>query len=136
MMKASDVLLVAVIAWGIAAWWRSSKPGYRGAIGFKNKSASDIDLIQLTGFSKAVECGALVRGEHSFNYLGRQDLPPEVKLTWRISGDKVDKNAVVSLATVPANLRDGEIFFVISVDGAWTVEHATELQLEKLQRGE
>ena len=128
------VVCLAVIA--IAWWCLSTRPGYRGAIGFKNQSARDIDAIQLTGFSRSVDGRSLNRGEHSFNYLGRQDLPREVKLTWRFTGDQADRSATVSLAGVPPDFKDGEIFFVISGDGIWSVQHAAELQLEKLQRGE
>lgn len=42
----------------------------------------------------------------------------------------------VSLSGVPKDAADGELFFVLSSDGTWTVEYARKLQLEKLQRSE
>jgi hypothetical protein len=40
------------------------------------------------------------------------------------------------LAGVRKDAKDGELFFVLSDSGTWTVEYAPQLQLEKLQRGE
>jgi hypothetical protein len=42
----------------------------------------------------------------------------------------------VSLTDVPTDAVDGELFFVLSSDGSWTVEYAPTLQLGKLQSGE
>lgn len=115
---------------------RFLKPGYRGAIGFKNRQASEIATLSLAGFSKVVECRTLARSEHSFNYLGPQAIPDEVTITWRFVGDTTDRTARVRLAGVPKGAKDGELFFVLSDTGTWTVEYAPTLQLEKLQRGE
>ena len=65
--------VVGVLA--IFLLYRFLKPGYRGAIGFKNRHAAEIATLSLTGFPKAVECRTLARGEHSFNYLGPQTTP-------------------------------------------------------------
>lgn len=108
------------------------RPGYRGAIGFKNRYASEIDTLKLLGFSKQVDCRTLAESEHSFNYLGRQDIPDEVQISWNYVGDSEVKNATVSLSGVPKDLADGEIFFVLSGNGDWLVEHAPQLQLDKL----
>ena len=59
--------VVAVLA--IFLLYRVFKPGYRGAIGFKNRHSSEISTLRLTGFPKIVECRTLARGEHSFNWL-------------------------------------------------------------------
>jgi hypothetical protein len=126
--------VVAVVA--IFLLYRVFKPGYRGAIGFKNRHASEISTLSLIGFSKAVECRTLARGEHSFNYLGPQAIPDEVSITWRFVADTTDRTARVSLAGVLRDAKDGELFFVLSEGGTWTVEYAPQLQLEKLQRGE
>jgi hypothetical protein len=116
--------------------YRFLKPGYRGAIGFKNRHASEISTLSLTGFPKVVECRTLAQGEHSFNYLGPQAIPDEVAITWRFVTDTADRTARVSLAGIPKDAKDGELFFVLSDGGTWTVEYAPQLQLEKLQRGE
>ena len=116
--------------------YRVLKPGYRGALGFKNRHASQIATLSLTGFSKVVECRTLARGEHSFNYLGQQAIPDEVTITWRFVSDTTDRTARVSLASVPKGTKDGELSFVLSDSGTWTGEYAPKLQLEKLQRGE
>ena len=111
------------------------RAGYRGAIGFKNLQSSEIATIRLTGFSKPVDCRTLARGEHSFNYLGRQDIPTEVHVAWRLVGDTADRTATVSLNTVPKDAKDGELFFVLASSGTWSVEYAPQLQLDKLQQG-
>lgn len=116
--------------------YRAFKPGYRGAIGFKNRHASEISTLSLAGFSKAVECRTLGRGEHSFNYLGPQAIPDEVAITWRFASDTTDRTARVSLAGVGKDVKDGELFFALSDGGDWAVEYSPQLQLEKLQRGE
>jgi hypothetical protein len=126
--------VVAVLA--IFLLYRVFKPGYRGAIGFKNRHASEISTLSLTGFPKAVECRTLARGEHSFDYLGPQAIPDEVTITWRFVSDTSDRTARVSLAGVSQDAKDGELFFVLSDGGSWTVEYAPQLQLEKLQHGE
>lgn len=115
--------------------YRLLKPGYRGAIGFKNRHASEISTLSLTGFRKVVKCRTLARGEHSFNYLGPQGIPDEVTITWRFVADTADRTARVSLAGVSKDAKDGELFFVLSEGGTWTVEYAPQLQLENLQRG-
>src|SRR6267142_74106 len=126
--------VVAVLAMFLL--YRVFKSGYRGAIGFKNRHASEISTLSLTGFPKVVECRTLARGEHSFNYLGPQAIPDEVTITWRFVIDTTDRTARVSLAGVTKDAKDGELFFVLSDGGTWTVEYAPHLQLEKLQRGE
>lgn len=125
--------VVAVLA--ILLLYRFLRPGYRGAIGFKNRHASEICTLSLTGFRKVVECRALARGEHSFSYLGPQTIPDEVTITWRFVADTTDRTARVSLAGVRKDAKDGELFFVLSDGGTWTVEYAPQLQLERLQRG-
>jgi hypothetical protein len=125
--------VVAVLAMFLHRWF---KPGYRGAIGFKNRHASEISTLSLAGFSKIVECRTLARGEHSFNYLGPQAIPDAVTITWRVDTDTTDRVARVSLAGVPGDAKDGELFFVLSDDATWMVEYSPQLQLEKLQRGE
>ena len=126
--------VVAVLA--VFLVYRVLKPRYRGAIGFKNRHASQIATLSLTGFSKVVECRTLALGEHSFNYLGPQAIPDEVTITWRFVSDTTDRTARVSLASVPKGTKDGELFFVLSDSGTWTGKYAPKLQLENLQRGE
>lgn len=126
--------LVAVLAMFLLYRWL--KPGYRGAIGFKNRHISEISTLSLAGFSRVLECRTLARGEHSFNYLGPQAIPDAVTITWRVGTDTADRTARVSLAGVPPDAKDGELFFAWSEGGTWAVEYAPQLRLEKLQRGE
>jgi hypothetical protein len=112
------------------------KTGYRGAIGFKNRYRFEIAAIQLTGLAAPLDCRTLAPGEHSFNYVGRQSLPADVRIAWRFVGDAVDKTATVSLSTVPRDATDGELFFVLSSGGSWSVEYASQLQLDTLQKSE
>lgn len=131
------IIIGAVVAMlAMFLLYRVFKPGYRGAIGFKNWHPSEISTLSLTGFPKVVECRPLARGEHSFNYLGSQAIPDEVTITWRFVTDTTDRTARVSLAGVSKDAKDGELFFVLSDGGTWTVEYAPQLQLEKLPRGE
>ncbi len=134
-MKTAIIIAVLVVLAVVAlAFFR--RAGYRGAIGFKNRHSSEIATIRLTGFSKPVDCRTLTRGEHSFNYLGRQNIPDQVQVAWRFAGDTADRTAAVSLSPVPKDAKDGELFFVLSSGGTWTVEYAPELQLDKLQQHE
>ena len=130
------IVIAAIVVLTIVALVFLRRAGYRGAIGFKNRHSAEIAAIRLTGFSKAVDCRTLAQGEHSFNYLGRQDIPTKAQIAWRFVGDDADKTATVSLSTVPTDAADGEIFFVLSSDGTWSVEYAPRLQLDKLQRSE
>ena len=123
----------AVLA--LSLLYRVLKSGYRGAIGFKNRHASEITTLSLTGFAKVVECRTLARGEHSFNYLGPQVLPDDVTITWRFVSEKTDRTARVSLVGIPKDTKDGELFFVLSDSGTWTVEYAPNLRLENLDKG-
>ena len=82
-----------------------------------------------------MECRALARDEHSFNYLSPQAIPDTVTVTWRFVTDTTDRTARVSLAGVRKDARDGELFFVLLDGGAWTVEYAPQLNLEELRRG-
>jgi hypothetical protein len=134
-MKIALVIAVLVVL-AVAALVFLRRAGYRGAIGFKNRNSSEIATIRLTGFSKPVDCRTLARGEHSFNYLGRQDIPGQVQITWRLVGDTADRIATISLSSVPKDAKDGELFFVLSSDRAWSVEYAPQLQLDKLQKHE
>jgi hypothetical protein len=130
------VAVVVVVGLAVFAVMLLRKAGYRGAVGFKNRHASEIAAIRLTGFSKPVDCRTLARGEHSFNFLGRQDIPSEVQIAWRLVSDTTEKTAKVSLSAVPKDAADGELFFVLSSAGSWTVEYAPTLQLDKLQSSE
>jgi hypothetical protein len=134
-MKITLVLIGIVIIACLVAYLRSRIPGYRGSIGFKNQSASDLDYIQLTGFSQPIECRSLAPSEHSFNYRGRQDIPPTATVTWRLVGSTASHTATVSLEGVPATLSGGEVFFLFRDDSNWTVEYAHHLQLDGLQNG-
>jgi hypothetical protein len=137
-MKPLIIIVIGVVVGVLAIFlvYRFLKPGYRGAIGFKNRHASEVSTLSLTGFPKLVECRTLARGEHSFNYLGPQAIPDEVTITWRFVTDTTDRTAHVSLAGIRKDAKDGELFFVLLDGGTWTVEYAPQLQLEKLQRGE
>jgi hypothetical protein len=135
-MVGTIAVIIAVIVIAVVALLLSRRRGYRGAIGFKNRHSSEIATIQLAGFSKPIGCRTLAPREHSFNYVGRQDIPDEVRIAWRLVGDAADKTATVSLRAVPKDAADGELFFVLSRDGTWSVEYAPQLQLDKLQRGE
>ncbi len=130
------IIIAVVVVLGVVVVIFLRRRGYRGAVGFKNRHASEIATIRLTGFSKPVDCRTLAHGEHSFNFLGRQAMPTEVQIAWRFVGDTADKTARVSLSGVPKDAADGELFFVLSSDGTWTVEYAPTLQLDKLQSSE
>jgi hypothetical protein len=134
-MNTAIVIAVPIVL-AVVALVFVRRAGYRGAIGFKNRHSSEITTIRLTGFSKAVDCRTLARGEHSFNYLGRQNIPAEIQIAWRWVGDTADRTATISLSHVPKDARDGELFFVLSSSGTWSVEYAPQLQLDKLQTHE
>ena len=135
-MKIAVIVAVVVVVFAVVAFIYLRRAGYRGAVGFKNRHASEIAAIRLTGFSKPVDCRTLAHGEHSFNFLGRQDIPTDVQIVWRFVSDTAERTTKVSLSGVPEAAADGELFFVLSSDGAWTVEYGPTLQLDKLQRSE
>lgn len=130
------IIAAVVIVLAVVAFTFLRRPGYRGAIGFKNRHASEIAAIRLTGFSQAVDCRTLAHGEHSFHFLGRQDIPNEVEIAWRLVTDTTERTAKVSLSGVPKDAADGELFFVLSDDSSWIVEYAPALRLDALQRSE
>ena len=132
-MKITLVLIGILTIACLVVYLRSRIPGYRGALGFKNQSTSDLDYIQVTGFSRTIECRSLAPSEHSFNYRGRQNIPATATVTWRLVGSTATHTAAVSLADVPTTLSDGEIFFVFRNPSNWTVEYADHLQLGRLQ---
>lgn len=135
-MKIAIVVAVLIVLAIVIAFIFLRQAGYRGAVGFKNRHASEIANIRLTGFSEPVDGHTLAKGEHSFNYLAPQAIPTEVQIVWRFVGDPADKTAKVSLNSVPKDAADGELFFVLSSDGTWIVEYAPQLQLDKLQSSE
>ena len=125
--------LVVAVAAAIYFGVRSSRaPGYRGAIGFKNQHDSDVGFARVTGFSQPIECRALSKGGHSFNFIGRQDLPGEVRIDWRFVGENKEKTATITLSPVPKDASDGELFLVLSSGGDWSAEYAPKLRTEKL----
>jgi len=125
--------LVAAIAAAIFFAVRSSRmPGYRGAIGFKNHCSSEIGIATVTGFSQPIECRALSKGGHSFNFIGRQDLPAEVQVAWRLVGENKENKATINLSPVPKDAADGELFLVLSSGGDWSAEYAPKLRTDKL----
>ena len=134
-VKTTFVLIGILTIACLALYLRRRIPGYRGALGFKNQSTSGLDYVQLTGFSRPMECRSLAPSEHSFNYLGRQKIPPTAAVTWRLVGSAATQTATVSLAGVPPTLSDGEIFFVFRSPSDWTAEYADRLQLDRLQHG-
>ena len=125
-------LVVAVAAAIFFAVKSSRAPGYRGAIGFKNRHASEIGFARVTGFSQPIECRALSKGGHSFNFIGRQDLPGEVQIEWRLVGENAEKKATIALSLVPKDAADGELFLVLSDGGDWMAEYAPRLRTDKL----
>src|ERR1041384_2188911 len=100
-------IIAAITVLSVIVFMLLRKAGYRGAIGFKNRHSSEVASICLTGFSEPVDCRALASGEHSFNYLGRQDIPAEVQIAWRFVGDTADKTATLTLSAVPKDAADG-----------------------------
>ena len=125
--------LVAAIGAAIFFAVKSSRmPGYRGAIGFKNRCSSEIGIVKVTGFSQPIECRALSKGGHSFNFIGRQDLPGEVQVEWRLVGDNKENKSTINLSAVPKDAADGELFLVLSSGGDWSAEYAPKLRTDKL----
>jgi hypothetical protein len=101
-MKIAIVVAVVVVAvLAVVALTLLRKAGYRGAVGFKNRHASELAAIRLTGFSEPVDCRTLARGEHSFNFVERQHIPAEVQIVWRFISDAAEKTARISLTDVP-----------------------------------
>lgn len=107
-------------------------PGYRGAVGFKNSSSLPLMTARVSGFRSAVDAATLAPSALTFQFLQRQPLPKAVEINWRTTFDRVERAASVSLESVAPDLRDGEIFFVFSDEGGWTIESAPELQLDRL----
>ena len=132
-MRVLIIIGVVVAALAVPALSRF-KPGYRGAIGFKNRHASEIATLSLTGF-QIVECRTLARGEHSSTTWAHGH-PGQVTITWRLVTDTTDRTARVSLAGVPKGRRTVSCSLCCQMTGTWTVEYSPKLQLEKLQRGE
>ena len=127
------VALIAAIAAAIFFAVRAYRvPGYRGAIGFKNRHTSEIAHVSATGFSQLIECRALSRGGHSFNFIGRQDLPGELQVTWRLVGESAEKKVTIPLSSIPKDATDGELFLVLSDGGDWMAEYSPKLRTEKL----
>jgi hypothetical protein len=127
------IIVAAIVVLAIVALVFLRRAGYRGAIGFKNRHGSEIATIRLTGFSKPVDCRTLAPGEHSFNYLGRQDIPVQVQIDWRLVGDAADRTSTIPLGPVPTDAADGEIFFVLAADGTWSVEYAPSTDILRAQ---
>ena len=60
-MKPLIIVIIGAVVVALASFllYRVFKPGYRGAIGFKNRHASEISTLSLAGFRKVVECRTL-----------------------------------------------------------------------------
>lgn len=109
-------------------YFRGFLSGYRGAIGIKNRSDVAIVTARIFGFSREVACQNVSRGGHSFSFLGRQRLPERLEIIWRTATDGVEQKIDLTLAEVPRDLKDGELFLVLSPQRRWTVEWAPTLR--------
>ena len=122
------VVIVAFILYGLFLYWNSRKPGFRGAIGCRNHHDTELVFVEIGGFSRAVTCQPLKTGEHSFSYLGRQDVPASVVITWQFASDQERRRDTVSLPHVPlTGGGDDAIFLVLGKTGSWTAEYAPRL---------
>lgn len=127
------VVIVALVLWvRYLVYFRGFLRGYRGAIGIKNRSDVAIMTAPVLGFTRVVACQNVARGGHSFSFLARQPLPERVEIIWRTATDGVEQQADIALAAVPRDLKDGELFLVLSPDRRWTLEWAETLRLGAL----
>jgi hypothetical protein len=126
-----SVVVVALIA--LAAWFQLQRPGFRGAIGCINRHVVEVDGVGVSGFSRLVKCGSLKPGEHSFSYIGRQNVPDSVSINWRFPPNAEQHSEPVSLRDVPRNAPgEAALFFVLGNDGTWRAEYSPRLNLEDL----
>lgn len=127
------VVIIALILWvRYLIYFRGFLPGYRGAIGIKNRSDVAIMTARVLGFTRVVACQNVARGGHSFSFIARQPLPERLEIIWRTAIDGVEQQADIALDAVPDDLKDGELFLVFSRERRWTLEWAPALQLEAL----
>ena len=121
-------ILIAVVAGILLTFWSARKPGFRGGIGCRNEHSVAVVLARVDGFSRPVQCHPLKQGEHSFSYLGRQDVPDEVSITWKLAADTEERRSSVSLHDVPQNAPgEAGLLFVLGADGVWRPEYAADL---------
>jgi hypothetical protein len=130
---AATIAIVALCLWvRYLIYFRGFLPGYRGAIGVKNRSDVPIMSVRLLGFSRVVACHNVAKGGHSFSFLARQPLPKQLTIIWRTATDGVESQADIALADVPGDLRDGELFVVLTPQRTWSLEWAPSLRLAAL----
>jgi len=103
------VVIVALVLWvRYLVYYRGFLPGYRGAIGIKNRSDVAIMTARVLGFTRVVACQNVARGGHSFSFLARQPLPERVEIIWRTATDGVEQQADV--ARLASRLGHGNRF--------------------------
>jgi hypothetical protein len=124
-------VVALIVFWQYLVIFGGFLPGYRGAVGFKNLSDVEIATARLSGLSRVVDLKTLMPHEHSINFPGRVRLPSSVQITWRTAPDAADRTAHVSLAAIPSEAKDGEIFFVFTMARDWAVEFSPELEPDK-----
>jgi hypothetical protein len=129
----SWLLLALGVAIILALLWYFLRPGFRGAIGCRNEYQREVALTRVSGFSRVVQCPTLKPGEHSFSYIGRQDVPAEVSIVWRLAGESEERHATVPLRDVPRNAPgEAALFFVLGKDVVWRAEYSPRLSFDSL----
>jgi hypothetical protein len=133
-MNAIWVSIGVITALGLALLYYLRRPGFRGAIGCRNDHNVEVDGVRISGFSRTVQCYSLKPGEHSFSYLGRQDVPDSVSISWRFPPGSEEHQVSLSVRDVPRDAPGAAaLFFVLGKDGAWRAEYSPRLNLESLR---
>ena len=125
------ILLGVAAAVVLALSFYLRRPGFRGAIGFRNEHVAEVAYARARGFSRVVQCPTLKPGEHSFSYAGRQDIPEEASIEWQFITDTKERRATVSLRDVPRQAPgEAVLFFVLGKDGTWHTEYSPRLRFD------
>lgn len=125
-------LVVAIVVLRYLIAFRQFLPGYRGAIGVKNRGRVPLMSVDISGFPFGITFHAIEPRGHAFDFGKRRPLPSSVEIAWRTAVDGAGQRCAVSLSVIPTGLRDGEVFFVLSDDRRWSVEWRSELRLDLL----
>ena len=127
-MMVGLLLMASVAAILLTLWGFRLRPGFRGGIGCRSEHSLEIVSVRVDGFSRPVQCQPLKQGEHSFSYLGRQDVPDEVSIAWRLAADTEEHRATISLRDIPRNAPgEAGLLFVLGADEVWRPKYAPDL---------
>jgi hypothetical protein len=113
-------MVALLVTAAVVLWLGWSGRGFGGMIQYRNQSAVDIWVEDVTGFGRPVECGVLVPGKWKQNNMGPLPLPKTTTIRWRMDGKNGEpREAMLDLAGLSRTRYDAMLIFEYTSEGTW-----------------